>query len=181
MQCHYQTAVFGGTTTGATTVLPVAGLIIGQQFESYPPTSILRTSLCQRPVRTGWRRRCTQHPKSWNTSGLSGIWAQKSGTVPKVRKSQFLHGKNPKWRWIALKWAKSTFFIIFNFSESRLFAPYCLLEIYLLKGVAAEFWITQFTQVTMYVYLVKYNGCFLCVWLFIVRFTFLATDRSWIL
>ena len=54
-----------------------------------------------------------------------------------------------------------------NLGVNRLFAPFCLSRsrfvewyIYLLKGMAPEFWITRFTHVTVYVYLVKYDVLF---------------------
>ena len=112
-------------------------------------------------------QRCTKPQKSQNKprisgiSGLSGLLAQKSGTVPKVRNTVVSAMKKSGMNRNRSKLTQKHVFR-FNLCEFRLFAVFCLSRsrsvewaIYLLKGMAAGFWITQVTQVTTYVYLLK--------------------------
>ena len=125
-------------------------------------------------IRNSWLfpelvQRCTKPPNSRNKSGISGrsgLWAQKSGTVSKVRNIVVSAWKKSGMDRNRSKMSQNHVFH-FNLGVNRLFAPFCLSRsrsvkwwIYLQKGMAAEFLITQFTHVTVYVYLVKYDVLF---------------------
>ena len=100
-------------------------------------------------------------PKSRNTSGisgLSGLWAQKSETFPKVRTIVVSARKKSAIDRDRSKMSRKHVLHL-NGCGIHLFAPFCLSRswsvkwgIYLLKSMGAEFRITQLTQVLFYAY-----------------------------
>ena len=89
-------------------------------------------------------QRCTKPPKSLNKSGisgLSGLWAQKFGIVPKVRNIAVFDPRKSRIDKNYCKWSENDVFRP-SLREKRLFAPLCSSNVcasdhtfFLLKGM----------------------------------------------